>query len=138
MPRTKPKKHDKSDDGAAGCQGAGSSQGEGQQAAPRPQGQDRTGCGSDPEPRGPLTSTRRPILAMCGEQSLTVSSFSICKIRTFLHISGPGTPCDRQPLPPALWGANGLWLPLPAAQPAAGGTRPPVQQRNPRTQGLQL
>lgn len=28
---------------------------------------------------GPLTSTRRPMLAMCGEQSLTVSSFSICK-----------------------------------------------------------
>lgn len=32
-----------------------------------------------PSPEGPLTSTRRPILAMCGEQSLTVSSFSICK-----------------------------------------------------------
>lgn len=29
--------------------------------------------------RQPLTSTRRPMLAMCGEQSLTVSSFSICK-----------------------------------------------------------
>lgn len=30
-------------------------------------------------PEGPLTSTRRPMLAMCGELSLTVSSFSICK-----------------------------------------------------------
>lgn len=32
-----------------------------------------------PRGRRPLTSTRRPMLAMCGEQSLTVSSFSICK-----------------------------------------------------------
>lgn len=32
-----------------------------------------------PRGRRLLTSTRRPMLAMCGEQSLTVSSFSICK-----------------------------------------------------------
>ena len=36
-------------------------------------------AGGKPPGRRPLTSTRRPMLAMCGEQSLTVSSFSICK-----------------------------------------------------------
>lgn len=36
-------------------------------------------AGGKPPGRWPLTSTRRPMLAMCGEQSLTVSSFSICK-----------------------------------------------------------
>lgn len=56
-----------------------------------------------PQPQGPLTSTRRPILAMCGEQSLTVSSFSICKSQK--HSSSqrePGAPQEWVPLPPAL------------------------------------
>lgn len=39
----------------------------------------------------PLTSTRRPMLAMCGEQSLTVSSFSICKDTSFSQRKQPAT-----------------------------------------------
>lgn len=39
----------------------------------------RPACAAGQGGAGPLTSTRRPMLAMCGEQSLTVSSFSICR-----------------------------------------------------------
>lgn len=62
-----------------------SSKGGGQQARRQASGQNVTSGKANhsrrngPSPEGPLTSTRRPILAMCGEQSLTVSSFSICK-----------------------------------------------------------
>lgn len=49
--------------------------------------------------RSALTSTRRPMLAMCGEQSLTVSSFSICKDKNVPPSQRePGAPCEGQPL----------------------------------------
>lgn len=44
----------------------------------------------------PLTSTRRPMLAMCGEQSLTVSSFSICRDTVLEQTAAP-----ESSLPPA-------------------------------------
>lgn len=47
-------------------------------------GKSRRACAAQGQGEpGPLTSTRRPMLAMCGEQSLTVSSFSICRDTLF-------------------------------------------------------
>lgn len=84
---------------------------------------------SEPEPRGRLTSTRRPMLAMCGEQSLTVSSFSIYKRQRHSSKS------ESQVLPendsrcwrhgPPSWFAKGLLFLLAALESAACRTRPP-------------
>lgn len=70
-----------------------------------------------------LTSTRRPMLAMCGEQSLTVSSFSICRNTSFgqrklqlqkaaCHYQLTSTPAPS-PVPPGV---------CPCMSPSSGGS----------------